>query len=338
MKKTLLTLLAATATLITTGQTNDFYDDAPTMTLAGATTITVNGEVEREMTINLTTLPVRSITVKETFLDNGKVKFTGAYRYDGYSLYDILNNVVIKKKNEASFSPIIDLYVEVTGENGEKAIFSWGEIYYPVNRHRILVATSVARIVPSKTLDLWPLPEETKIVAGNDLITARNIRKPVTVTVRSSLSNYPVNRNLEPLFSESMKICLNGKPERQLSGIPEGMQTVTYNTVFYGRGRGIHGTTPFTGTYLKELISGDVTMTTASLMNGLVIVAGKDGYRSLFTLSEIINRNDQEEILLIDNGKKEDSGRFSVFASGDFFSDRAVKAIMEINILPDGEK
>ena len=81
---------------------------------------------------------------------------------------------MLKKKNEADFQPIIDLYVEVTNDRGESVVFSWGEIYYPVNRHRLLIATSVARIVPSKAKDLWPLPTETKIIAGNDLVTVRN--------------------------------------------------------------------------------------------------------------------------------------------------------------------
>ena len=75
-------------------------------------------------------------------MNDGKVGFTGAYRYDGYSVYDILDRVVLKKKNEAEFPPIIDLYVEITNDRGETAVFSWGEIYYPVNMHRLLIATS----------------------------------------------------------------------------------------------------------------------------------------------------------------------------------------------------
>ena len=166
------------------GQTNDFYDDAPTVKLKGSTKILVTGELQKDVTIDVTRLPKHSITVKETTLTEGKVGFTGAYRYDGYSIYDILDGVLLKKKNEAEFPPIIDLYVEITNDRGESVVFSWGEIYYPVNRHRLIIATSVARIVPSKAKDLWPLPAETKIVAGNDLITSRNISNPVKITVK----------------------------------------------------------------------------------------------------------------------------------------------------------
>ena len=202
-----------------TAQTNDFYDDAPTNTLKGSKKILVTGEVAKEMTIDLNKLPLHSITVKETTLTDGAVSFVGAYRYDGYSLYDILDKIVLKKKNEAEFPPIIDLYVEVANEAGESVTFSWGEIYYPVNRHRILIAENVARIVPSKSKDLWPLPQQTRVVAGNDLITARNISNPVRITVRSLDSKYEIKKNMSPMFSGTMRICVNGKQRSILSDL-----------------------------------------------------------------------------------------------------------------------
>ena len=315
------------------GQTNDFYDDAPTVKLKGSTKILVTGELQKDVTIDVTRLPKYSITVKETTLTEGKVGFTGAYRYDGYSIYDILDGVVLKKKNEAEFPPIIDLYVEITNDRGESVVFSWGEIYYPVNRHRLIIATSVARIVPSKAKDLWPLPAETKIVAGNDLITSRNISNPVKITVKSLDSKYPINKGMTPLYSETMKICVNGKQRAILTEMPEGTDSETFKTVFYGRGMGIHGTTPFTGGMVHQLLGDYYKLTPVALQKGLVVIAGLDGYRAAFTLSEIVNRNDQQELLIIDRDNYEGAGRFSLFPAGDFFSDRAIKAVMEIDML-----
>jgi hypothetical protein len=326
-----LTIIVITASLI--AQTNDFYDDAPTNKLAGARTITVKGEVAEEMIIDLNTLPVHSITVKETALTAGSVGFTGAYRYDGYSLYDILNTVVLKKKNEAEFQPIIDLFVEVTNEAGDKVVFSWGEIYYPVNLHRILIATDVARIVPSKSKELWPLTAETRLVAGNDLITVRNISNPVSITVRSLDCSYTINRSISPLFCEKMSICMNGETLNTMTELPSKSGQITYKTVFYGRGMGIHGTTTFTGSLLSEILNGYYTLSPEILKQGLVVIAGVDGYRAAFTLNEIANRNDQQEVLIIDRDNYEGAGRFSLFPAGDFFSDRAIKSIMEINLL-----
>ena len=334
MKKTLFLLLASTALMLTaTAQTNDFYDDAPSVSLKGSHRILITGEIARDTTVDLSMLPVRSMTVKETSLTDGKTGFTGAYRYDGCSLYDILNLVVLKKKNEAEFPPIIDLYVEVSNVKGETVVFSWGEIYYPVNLHRIMIATSVARIVPSKTKDLWPLPEMTKVVAGNDLVTIRNIESPVKITVRSSDRKYAINRSLKPLYSETMRICVNDSVKRVLENLPGTLHAYTYNTVFYGRGTGIHGTTPFTGAMLSDILKDFSTISAGNLSVGLVIIAGADGYRGVFTLSEIMNRNDQEEILLIDRNNYEGAGKFSLFPACYFFSDRAIKAVSEINLL-----
>jgi hypothetical protein len=55
-----------------------------------------------------------------------------------------------------------------------------------------------------------------------------------------------------------------------------------------------------------------------------------DGYRCVYTYSEIFNRNDQAEVLLIEDKENQDGGVFRLFPAADFFSDRAVKAVSEI--------
>jgi beta-aspartyl-peptidase (threonine type) len=115
--------------------------------------------------------------------------------------------------------------------------------------------------------------------------------------------------------------------------LPGKLDSETYRTVFYGRGMGIHGTTPFTGNMLSDVLSGYCQLNGGVLRNGIAVIAGVDGYRAAFTLSEIVNRNDQQEVLVIDHGDEEGAGRFSLFPAGDFFSDRAIKSIMEVNLL-----
>jgi hypothetical protein len=58
-------------------------------------------------------------------------------------------------------------------------------------------------------------------------------------------------------------------------------------------------------------------------------VAAVDGYQCVFTFSEVTNRNDQSEVLVIEEGKDQ-GGLFRLFPSADFFSDRAVKAAKEL--------
>ena len=218
MKKIVLAVIAIILLSVSAieAQTNDFYDDAETIKFKKPV-VEVLGEISNPGIVALENLPLRTVIVKETLLENGKDKFIGAYRYDGHSLYDILNVSILKKKNEAEFPPIIDLYVEIENNTGEKVVFSWGEIYYPIHQHEILIATQVARIVPSKTKDLWPLPTAPKVVAASDLYTFRNISNPVKITVKSYTGKYNIVKGLSPMYSKSFTIHEKGKLLAEIS-------------------------------------------------------------------------------------------------------------------------
>jgi hypothetical protein len=313
--------------------TNDFYDDAETHSLKGTTVIQVGGEIGNPGEIDITKFELRSLIIKETLADGDSNRFTGAYRYDGYSLYDILNRIVLKKKNEAEFPPIIDLYVKVENDRGESVVISWGEIYYPVHRHEIIIATKVARIVPSKTKELWPLAEETRLIIGSDLLTERNISNPTKITVCSANISYTVNRELNPLFSPAIKIYNGDKYLDEIVTTPVSAEKLNYETIFYGRGRGIHSTTPFKGSPLEEILKKYFSLDRENLRTGYFVIASADGYRSVYTFSEVFNRNDQAEVLLVEDKENQDGGAFRLFPAGDFFSDRAVKAVSEIRLM-----
>ena len=313
-----------------TEMTNNFYDNVETIALP-VHDLYIEGEVANPGKVDFSVLPVHSVIVKETLLDSaGGDRFTGAYRYDGYSLFDILNNSILKKANSADFRPIIDLYVEVEDGSGNKVVFSWGEIYYPVNLHKILIASSVARIVPSKTKDLWPLPVESRIVAAGDLITERNISSPVKITVRSYPLSVKVQQGMSPMYSAGIEISGNSGNPVHIENLPGGINKSTFNTIFYGRGKGIHSTKPFTGFMLKEVLQEYYPFTKENLRSGIVCIAGLDGYRSVLSYSELFNRNDQQEFMLVETMSQEDGGHYRVFAAADFFSDRAIKSVRAI--------
>lgn len=316
----------------TSDMTNNFYDNTETLSLP-LKEITIEGEIANPGKVDFSNLPLHSVIVKETLLDNaGGDRFIGAYRYDGYSLFDILDKRILKKSNSKEFNPIIDLYIEIENEKGEKIVFSWGELYYPVNLHKIIIATSVSRIVPSKTKELWPLPVECKIVAASDLITERNISSPVKIMVRSYPLSFTVNRELSPLYSKQIELFNSGNKLGMIDKIPESLTNETFNTIFYGRGKGIHSTTPFIGIPLKDLLLKYYPVTKENLMSGILCLTGKDGYRCAVSYSELFNRNDQQEFLLIKSDPGEDGGLFRIFAASDFFSDRAIKSVSEIHL------
>ena len=131
-----------------TDATNNFYDNVETYVLP-VKELVIEGEIANPGKVDFSNLPKRSVIVKETLLKSeGGDRFTGAYRYDGYSLFDILDKSIIKKANSDEFNSVIDLFIEVENDEGEKVVFSWGEIYYPNNLHKILIASDVARIIP----------------------------------------------------------------------------------------------------------------------------------------------------------------------------------------------
>ncbi|MBE9468807.1 MAG: hypothetical protein IMY72_10895 [Bacteroidetes bacterium] len=315
----------------TTDATNNFYDNEITHELNG-NDVEVLGEVANPGKVYFSKLPQRSVIIKEAKLkDNNEIAFVGAYRYDGYSIYDILNERILKKANQEEFPPIIDLYVEISNDKGESVLLSWAEIYYPIYRHNIIIATKVMHIVPSKSKDLWPLPTETKLIVGTDLITERNISNPTKIIVKSLDDKFKIKRDIKPLYSKDLKIYNDKELIKTLTQIPKNLKEENFSTIFYGRGRGIHSTSDFIGAKLKDLLITDFEFNKKNIQNGMFVLASKDGYRSAFTYSEVMNRNDQSEILLIDKNNYENAGRFSIFPSCDFFSDRAMKALNEIH-------
>jgi hypothetical protein len=137
---------------------------------------------------------------------------------------------------------------------------------------------------------------------------------------------------MSSLYSAAIDIFSADKKTGQIESLPEKLNPVIFNTIFYGRGKGIHSTTPFEGIMLKDLLLKYYPVTKENLKSGLICIAGKDGYRSVVSYSELFNRNDQQEFMLIKTKDKEDGGLFRIFAASDFFSDRAIKAVSEIRL------
>ncbi len=176
-----------------------------------------------------------------------------------------------------------------------------------------MIADGVSRIVPTKTKDLWDLPVESRIIAGNDLVTERNISSPVKITVRSFPKSFKVVKGLSPMFSEHIKLFGQSNYIGSKTDYPPEIKEVTYGTIFYGRGRGIHSTEPFTGLMLKEILKGTYPLTRESLQLGILSIAAQDGYRCALSYSELFNRNDQQEFLLVKTGADEDGGLYQSF-------------------------
>ena len=83
-----------------TDATNDFYDNASTYPLAHPEGMTIAWEIQEKTKQQLNNLSKSSVIIKSTRLKRKSDSLIGAYRYSGYSLYDILNSVAIDKANK----------------------------------------------------------------------------------------------------------------------------------------------------------------------------------------------------------------------------------------------
>lgn len=99
------------------------------------------------------------------------------------------------------------------------------------------------------------IPTDSRLVVASDLLTHRNISNPTRITVKLYTGKYKITKGMSPMNSGSFTISDSIKKLDEISALPANLLKITYPAVFYGRGRGIHGTTPFTGIMLKELLA-----------------------------------------------------------------------------------
>lgn len=296
-------------------------------------TLLVEGEVKNPGEINLDNHYKREVFIKESIFDKETgINFIGAYRYRGYSLFDLLHPFNHEKKNAEVFRPAIDLYVIIENAAGESVSFSWSEIFHTNNPHQIIIATEAAPIVPYRKEVNYETGDTWKVVAANDLFAYRVLVDPVKITVHSfDKKEYAINRELEPMYSQEVQVLHD---DQQLVIIPkiedEGTYTRYYSS-FYGMGMGYHEARYFQGPLLAKLLEGSIDFFDPEMnRHGLVCFAGLDGYRAIYSYSELFNRTDQVAPILAVPENPMDGGFYRIFHPAEFYADRSVKSLAEI--------
>ncbi len=319
-----------------TDQTNDYFDNENLYPLR-TYDIVVKGEVEHPGKVDFQGMSLQSLIVKELVNEHDSDVFAGAFRYRGYALREILNTFHIRKKNAAGFRPLTDLYVEIGNEKGEKVVLSWGEIFFANRRNDILITTQVMPVYPARTQPSWTFPRESKLVIGHDFYSSRNISKPTTISIRSYPIDLRVIKGKNLLYSPEVEVFDGSEKVEILHRNPGGMIPQTMDMVFYGRGLGLHSTHPFTGVDLGEYWRKLVRRTPDNIRRGLVVIAADDGYRAVYSYSEICNRSDGQKLLLVCRPEQKNRGIFSIYPGFDFFSDRAVSAVNMMRYIRVGD-
>ncbi len=309
-------------------QTNSFFDDSDARTFA-LKSVLVQGEVQNPGPVELSPLPVRSVAVKEMAIENGQRVFKGAFFVNGYALCDILNSKIFKKASENTFSSPVDLYVVVENENGEKAVFSWGEIYYR-NGFDILITKTIQPINPTRAKASYSLPDTPRLICAPDLLNVRFLSNPTRVTVRSFHGPMPKEKPKE-IYSPDLKVVAK-TGTFTIADVAPSIEKRTYSDVGYGHGMGFKGNEIVSGYVLKELLAANLKPTPEMLREWIAVGSAKDGYRVVLTLSEIMNRSDNQDVLLLDKKDTPGSGRYVLYPASDFFADRDVKAIEKLEL------
>jgi hypothetical protein len=300
----------------------------------------VAGEVKKPGIINLENHYKREVFIKESLYDKEHgIDFIGAYRYKGYSLFDLLHPFNYEKKNVEIFRPAIDLYIVIENDKGESVVFSWSEIFHTINPHQVIIATEAAPIVPYRQEVNYKMSEKWKVVAANDLFAYRTLENPVKITVYSfDKKEYPIDRDYHPMFSPKISVVINNIQTQEISPIHEHETYTRYYSSFYGMGMGYHAATYFQGPKLIDLL--DATIDIFDPLwnrNGLVCFASVDGYRAIYSYSELFNRTDQVLPILAVPEDPNDGGFYRVFHPGEFYADRSVKSVKEMFFFTEGK-
>ena len=219
----------------------------------------------------------------------------------------------------------------VENDKGEKAVFSWGEIYYTRDNFSDLIPKDVRPVNPAKGDRTWPLPAVPRLICGGDLYNDRYIAAPARITVKSVPGVFPGEKHAAALSPE-LEIVHGGTTT--VVSAPAGFLRGRGNpAAAYGHGMGYKGLQTTEGFLLKDiLLKAGVKQQGSG--SSLVVISSKDGHRSSFSLSEILNRNDSEDFLVVDKGMDDsDEGRFALFVPSDFFVDRNIRSIAKVEII-----
>jgi hypothetical protein len=303
---------------------NDNFDNAPWTPLTGILPV-LEGEILNPGQARFWECDPRTVYVKESVRNaKGEPEFVGSFRYRGYSLADLVKDVVVEKANKEEYNLRVDMYVVVENDRGESAVFSWGELFYSKRGQDIIFATEVAPIFPSADDTRWESPTEYRIVAANDMFAVRYIDNPVRIIIKSCPVSFPGEKGLKPIYSPELTIHMNSESVA-IDRIPRQSGEMGFETAFFGGHMGFKYITEFRGYPLKDVLLDNFSFTDEEIRTGVLAVAAKDSYRVVWSLAEILNRADAEHVLLQDYGKDED-GRFIILPSADFFADRRLKA------------
>ncbi len=298
--------------------------------------IVLSGSVKKAGPVDafaLAALPRHSALAKVS----GATRYRGTFATEGVALKDLLEKVEVAKATNDNFDRPLDLAVVVTGRDGTKALFSWGELCLLgdegaallVDRMRPLVphhheTIEDARFAPTAWLGVparekldvsgcagchdgsgklgkIDVPRGVCLVPTRDATGRRFVEDVASIEVRQAgFLAPPRKRDLADPWVEAPALVLpDGTSIPLTAAALKDVARAEGEDDGIGLGRGFHGHRRFAGASLAALLRGRLpARTDPGLL--FVVVTGSDGYRSLYSGGEILLSRYPENVLLVD--------------------------------------
>ena len=311
---------------------------------ASPSTISITGLVKHPLNLTMDDLAgfdTIKVQLNEVMEDGS---YRGVFYYRGVPLKTLLETAFVQK-DETAFSKPVDLAILARDSKGREVALSWGEVFYR-NSGRTIVATSALPVMPHKDCRACHTPEEykgrldqlnreigfPKLVVAGDAYADRSLENLTAVEV---LEVRPATsaKKMEWLFSPHFSITGAVGEALTVKNIQSYVRTAL-RVKHLGEGKGYHGIDKFGGVPFKAILKG------ANLKRDLstvLLISAPDGYRSLFSYGELFLAPEGDRVMVanrIDDQTIKKGGKFRIVCPDDLMSDRTVKAVQKVEIIP----
>lgn len=274
---------------------------------------------------------------------NGEI--LGAYIYSGIPVLYIMEGIVPKKEAAAAFDRPLDMVVVFYSLSGESAMFSYGELTTIDDSLPILLAYHRQPVLPSKNPENYKGNKYHENISGLRLICPHepDTSRYLDNVVRMTLIELPTPDKLLPPQIKNKKCsssaieCIEENNKRPASF--ENIPLVEISNWFrIGHGTGIKGDHLYNAVGYPIVSFLEQNFPGCNAQDFFVFV-GCDGYRSIFSGSEIFRAAVGNSFLLLKTlDESVPEGGLTIAAADDFFVDRCVRGVTHIVRIRTGVK
>jgi DMSO/TMAO reductase YedYZ molybdopterin-dependent catalytic subunit len=298
----------------------------------------------------------------------------GRYRctveVEGYALKDVLDRVQVKKVDDG-FNEALDTFITVKGRNGTQILLSYSELYmagdggpllaeraqllFPhhhmpleddsnnptvmrsIGERGSLSLQSCAACHTGEKLPVLSLPQGWLLVTSPAAAEVRFVEDVNEIMVHQVgiLVKDERATTKKTVINEPIIVGPDGKQTALTPQLYRRLPRLAWQDTTIGKGMGFHGYHTWQGTRLDAVLR-PLLPAGIALNKTWILVTAADGYRTLFSGSEVFAAPEGKSVLLADRKDGEalgaGSGRYHVVSRTDFFIDRSVRLVKEIRI------